>query len=463
MNIAMLSAFILYFCTLIGIALYFYKKNSSAQNFMLGDRSVNYWVTAIATQATDMGSWLFMGLPAAVYISGLFEAWTAIGLVIGMFLTWHFIAPKLRIDTGSRESVTLPSYFAHRFGDTSGALQFTGAFFCLFFSIPYIASGVVGLSLLFESTLGISHQLGIALSLSTAVLYTLIGGFVAIAWCDMFQGIFLLCMILLVPIYAFIHIPNGIADIFSAAQAGNKTLSLISSPADTISAILLAAGWGLGYFGQPHILMNFMGIDDPQKIKYAKWVGITWQILVLTSSVSVGLMGIGFFGNTLNNPQLVFIRLVTELFHPFCAGFILCAILAATLSTIDSLILGSGATIATDLYKTFINPAASSDQTLRISRIGSLLVSGLALYIAWENTLSIHNLVNYAWAGLGSSFGPLVILSLYSKNTTKTGALTGMIAGGLTSALWPYAVPLVPGFCIGMATIYCVSLLSRPS
>lgn len=461
MDIRMLSAFMLYVCTLIGIALFFYKKNASAHNFMLGDRSVNYWVTAIATQATDMGSWLFMGLPAAVYTVGLFEAWTAIGLVVGMFLTWTFIAPKLRIDTGSRESLTLPSYFAHRFNDTSGSLQLTGALLCVLFSVFYIASGLVGLSLLFESTLGVSHQVGIMASLSTAVLYTLIGGFVAIAWCDMFQGIFLLCMIVLVPVYAYFYLPDGIAHIVRVAQAGNKSLSLVGSLKDTVGAILLAAGWGLGYFGQPHILMNFMGIDDPQKIKYAKRVGITWQILVLTSSVAVGLMGIGFFNNTLDNPQLVFIRLVTQLFHPFCAGFILCAVLAATLSTVDSLILGSGATIAVDLYKEFINKQATSQRMLLVSRLGCLTVSGIALYVAWENTLTIHKLVNYAWAGLGSSFGPLVILSLYSERVTKQGALAGMIVGGLVSALWPYDLPLVPGFCIGMFIIYMVSLATK--
>ena len=425
---------------------------------MIGDRSVNYWVTAIATQATDMGSWLFMGLPAAVYVNGLFEAWTAIGLVVGMYLTWRFIAPKLRIATESHESLTLPSYFAHRFNDNSGALHITGALLSLLFFIFYIASGLVGLSLLFESTLGISHQMGIMLSLSTAIAYTLIGGFVAIAWCDMFQGVFLLCMIVLVPIVAYNYIPEGFSHILASMTSHNKSISLIASPTDTLSALLLAASWGLGYFGQPHILTNFMGIDDPKKIKYATRVGITWQILVLASSVAVGLIGIGFFNNALDNPQLVFIRLVTTLFHPLCAGFILCAILAATLSTIDSLILGSGSTIASDLYQPFINPQASSQRLVLVSRIGSLIASSIALYVAWENTQSIHALVNYAWAGLGSSFGPLIILSLYSTRVTRTGALMGMLAGGLVSALWPYGMPLVPGFLMGIITIYSISL-----
>lgn len=461
MNLIMLSAFGIYFLVLIGITLFFYKKNSSAENFMSGERSVNYWVTAIATQATDMGSWLFVGLPATVYTNGVFEAWTAIGLVIGMYLTWHFIAPKLRVGTESSKSITIPSFFAHSSGDTSGALQLTGALLSLLFFTFYIAAGLVGLSLLFESTLGISHQLGILLSLATALLYTLLGGFVAIAWCDLFQGIFLFFMILIVPIYACFSLPGGFTTLIASIQSSGKSLSLISSGYSTFSAIYLAASWGLGYFGQPHILTNFMGIDDPLKIKYAKRIGITWQIIVLAASVAVGLIGIAFFNNNLYNPQRVFIDLVTNLFHPFAAGFILCAILAATLSSIDSLILGSGSTIATDIYKVFFNTQATAKQLLRISRFGSILISGIALYIAWENTQTINNLVNYAWAGLGSSFGPLVIMSLYSNTVTRQGALAGMLAGGIISAIWPFSGPLVPGFFIGLATIYCVSRCTK--
>ncbi len=461
MNLIMLSAFGIYFLVLISIALFFYKKNNSAETFMSGERSVNYWVTAIATQATDMGSWLFVGLPAAVYLNGIFEAWTAIGLVIGMYLTWHFIAPKLRVNTEISQSITIPSFFAHASGDTSGALQLTGALLSLLFFTFYIAAGLVGLSLLFESTLGISHQLGILLSLATALVYTLLGGFVAIAWCDLFQGIFLFFMILIVPIYALFSLPDGLTSIVTSMKTSGKSLSLIGSVHDTFSAIYLAASWGLGYFGQPHILTNFMGIDDPLKIKYAKRIGITWQIMVLSASVAVGLIGIAFFNNNLQNSQRVFIDLVTNLFHPLAAGFVLCAILAATLSSIDSLILGSGSTIATDIYKIFFNRQATPRQLLRISRFGSLLISGIALYIAWENTKTINDLVNYAWAGLGSSFGPLVIMSLYSHNVTRQGALAGMLMGGIISALWPLPGPLVPGFLIGLATIYIISYYTK--
>ena len=431
---------------------------------MLGDRSVNYWVTAIATQASDMGAWLFVGLPAAVFVGGVFQAWIALGLIVGMYLTWVFIAPKLRIATEQHQSLTLPSYFAHRFNDTSGALQLTSSSLSLLFFTFYISASLVGLSLMFEYAFGISPQLGMFLSLATAVLYTLIGGFVAIAWCDLFQGIFLLFMIMLVPIKAFFMLPNGITDIIEAAQKDSKSLSILGSPKEMLSAIILAAGWGLGYFGQPHILMNFMGIDDVKKMVHAKRVGMTWQILVLTAAVSVGIVSIGFFANTPVDKQLVFVVSTMQLFHPFIAGLILCAIIAATLSTADSLILAAGSTIAEDIYKKWWQPNASSHTTLWISRAGSTIISLIALAIAFRNDSSVHNLVNYAWAGLGSSFGPLIITSLYAKNITHTGALCGMIAGGLTSAFWPHtpwfiylAEPLVPGFFIGLGTIFIIS------
>lgn len=457
----MVLSFMLYFVVLIKIGVYFYKKKSSVNDFLMGNRSVNYWVTAIATQASDMGSWLFLGLPAVVYTHGLFSAWAALGLIIGMYATWHFIAPKLRTQTAALNSLTLSSFFAHHFKDTRGTLQCTSSLLSLLFFTFYIASGLVSLSLLFESAFGIPYQIGIVASLATAATYTLIGGFVAIAWCDFFQGIFLMCMIILVPLVAWWHLPHGISDIIAQASTAHKSLTLLNNPSDMLYAVFLAAGWGLGYFGQPHILVNFMGIDDPKALKHAKKIGMTWQILVLVASVCIGMIGIGYFAPDTVNPQLVFVHLTTMLFSPFFAGIILCAILAATLSTIDSLILASGATIAKDLYCRFIHPGASAQRTVLVSRIGALGISCLALAIAWNNNQSVYQLVEYAWSGLGSSFGPLVIMSLYSTTTTLHGALFGMITGGLVSALWPYQLPLVPGFFSGIFVMYIVSLLEK--
>lgn len=462
MNIIMFGAFILYFFILVGIALYFYRKVKTASDFIIGSRSVNYWVTAIATQASDMGSWLFLAFPAAIYTQGLFESWTAIGLVFFMFLNWQFIAPRLRIISEETNSDTLSALFEKQFSDTTGWISLASALFTLIFFTFYIASGVVGLGRLFESAFDITYHMGIVIGLCTVMLYTLIGGFVAAAWCDLFQGLFLLCMIILVPVAALFN-TTGIGAIISTYQAHVFQLSFIHNMP---YGLFLAAGWGLGYFGQPHILVNFMGIDDPKKISSAKIVGLAWQIVVLMAAIAIGLIALTFFPTPVVNPELIYILMTKSLFNPFVAGLALCAIFAATLSTMDRHILISGSVIASDLYHKIINPAATSHQIMLVSRIASTIVSLFALYVAWTGNSTIYGLVHYAWSGLGSAFGPLVITALYdNKKITRQGALAGLIVGGTTAALWPYAniciSPLIPGFTFNIITLYYVSLLTK--
>ncbi|MGB8367001.1 MAG: sodium/proline symporter [Candidatus Babeliales bacterium] len=464
MNIFIIAAFILYVTTLMSIGLHFYSQTKNASDFIVGDRSVNYWVTAIATQASDMGSWLFLGFPAAVYTYGVFECWTAIGLVFFMFLNWQFVAPRLRQRTGNLKSLTLSSYFEEHFHDTTGGIRIISALLILIFFTFYIASGLVGIGRLFELAFAINYHTGILIGLSIGLLYTLIGGFIAVAWCDFFQGLFLLIMIVLVPACAFFTI-TGIPAIMQAAQEKHISTSLLSSPGEMIQALLLACGWGLGYFGQPHILINFMGIKNQDHIPYAKYVGISWQILVLSASACAGLIALAFFPEGLINEELLFVKMAQELFHPFMIGLLICAILAATLSTMDSHILVSGATLAQDIYKKLFNQHASSKRILLLSRIGSLFICLIALFISWDGNSSIYTLVNYAWSGMGSAFGPVVIVSLYGKNITRQGALAGFVAGGLVAALWPATttniLPLIPGFSVGIITIYLVSYFTK--
>lgn len=459
----MFIPFLLYFIALISIGIYFYKRNQTASQFMLGNRTVNYWVTAIATQASDMGSWLFLGFPAMVFSYGMFQCWTAVGLLVGMFCAWTFIAPRLREKTAQLNALTLSSYFADRFNDRSGMIQLISSCFAMLFFTFYIASGLVGLTVVFSSAFGISYHVGILISVATAGAYTLIGGFVAVAWCDFFQGIFLLVMIILVPLAGLLKL-GGIAAIISAAHLNGISLSLIASPMETLSALFLAASWGLGYAGQPHILVNFMGIDDPKNIAAARRVGIIWQALVLSAAVAIGLVGIGMFPEGLSHPQQLFIGMTTMLFNPFMAGLILCAIFAATLSTMDSLILVAGSSLAEDIYKQFFNKQSSAEQLLRVSRMGSVAISLLALALAWNSSATIYGLVNYAWSGLGSTFGPLVIVSLTDKKISADAAIIGLIFGGLTSALWPFifgGFPLVPGFIAGLCGIGLGSLFFK--
>lgn len=456
----MIWAFVIYFVTLTSIGIYFYHRNKNASDYIIGNRSLNYWVTAIATQASDMGSWLFLAFPAAIFTNGMFEFWAAIGLITFMFLNWQFIAPKLRYETERYNALTLSTYFSNRFKDTSGTLRVLSALITILFFTFYITSGIVGLGRLFEAAFSIDYSYGILLGLLCGITYTLIGGFLAVAWCDMFQGIFLLIMIILVPLYAY-FIVGGIDAIDMAASAKNISLSLFNSGTSFLTAIVLAASWGLGYFGQPHILTNFMGIEDPKKISRAKWVGLTWQVLVLTSSAMIGVVGLAFFNESLANPELLFVLMTKQLFFPMLAGFILCAILAATLSTMDSHILVSGSTFAEDLYQQLFRKNAASVELMWVSRAASLTISLVALYVATNNKNSVYNLVNYAWSGVGSAFGPLVITALYSKRVSKEGAIAGMLVGAAVAGMWPYygfnVLPLVPGFFAGLITNLAVS------
>lgn len=464
MDIAILSAFIVYFGTLLGIGFYFYHTKRNAASFMLGGRSTNYLVTAIAAQASDMGAWLFLGFPAAIYMTGMSGCWIAIGLVLFMFLDWHYIAPKLRTQTEQLNSLTLSSFFATRFGDTNGHIRLISALFSLLFFTFYIASGLVGLGRLFESAFELNYHAGILLGLITTTIFTLVGGFVAVAWSSLVQGLFLLVMILLVPIYGFFMI-DGIQAIVTAAHARDVSLSLITETHGIGNALNLMA-WGFGYFGQPHILIYFMGINDVRKMHYAKYIGLAWQILVLTAAIGVGLVGIAFFSQGINNPELIFINMTKSLFNPLLVGFILCAILAAIISSLSSQILLSGSIIAEDLYREFINGSASQKQLVWITRISALAICLVSLGIAWNDSNTVFGLVSYAWSGLGSAFGPLVITALYMEHTTHAGALAGMLIGGSVSAIWPYIqstdiMPIVPGFILGLIATVCISRITK--
>jgi len=461
MNLQMIIAFVIYAIALIGIGYYFSRKNESANEFMLGERSTNYFVTAVAMQASDMSHWLFLGLPAVVYAFGLIRIWEAVGLVFFMFLSWQFIAPKIRVATEKHQALTLFSYFEKKYKDSSGIIRLLSAIISVIFLTFYISSGLVALGRLFENAFGLSYQIGIFLGLGITVIYTLIGGFVAVAWCDFFQGLFAVFMIVLVPTLAYYMI-GGWPVIAQAAAEKNLSLSILPAGVSIWVILDLIFGWGPGYFGQAHLLTFFMGIDDPKKIKYAKYVGLSWQIIVLLFAIFTGIVGIAYCND---GGELIYILLTKMLFTPLIAGFVLCAILAVTLSTLDTQILNSGAVFAEDVYLRAFNKKASSRVILFVSRLFSILVSIVAIFIAIDGSRTIYNLVNYAWSGMGSAFGPLVIASLYSNKVTRQGAISGIVAGALVSAAWPYLntgmFPLIPGFVSSAMAIFVVSWMTR--
>jgi sodium/proline symporter len=466
-----LAAVVCYFIILLGIGIVSYRRHMSAQDFIIGSRSLNYWLTALAAHASDMSSWLFMGYPAVVYAKGLISGWSAIGLIVFMFLNWQLVAPKIRVATEQYNSLTFSSFFESRLADTSGLIRVFTALMSFIFYTIYISSGLVGLGLLMETLFNIPYSIGILIGILIVVPYVFTGGYVTLAWIDLFQGIFLMGVILFVPIYILPSL-GGWQGVAQVIQAKKLTLSLIPDfSAQTLLQILfMTAGWGLGYFGQPHIVTKFMGIKNVHEISKSKLIGMTWMVLSLTAATFVGLIAISYFSTKgIADPEQVFIEMVRDSFPAFLIGFILCAVIAATINAMSSQVLVLSSSIAEDFYKRIIRKDASSRELLLVSRLGVIIVAGIAFCIAYGKVSTIYSLVLYAWSGLGSSFGPLLLLSLYSDRINKYGAWAGILSGGIISAVWPYfnrfiplEIPaLLPGFCISFILILVVSAQTR--
>lgn len=473
-------AFATYFVILFVIGLVAHKAQKTTKDFIMGNRSLGYWVTAFSAHASDMSAWLFMAFPAAILIGGLSQAWIGVGLLLGMFCNWQFVAKRLREQTENYESYTLSTFFENKFHDTSGVIRVVTALMTIVFTTSYLSAALIAMGFLLESLFGINYYLGLSVAMFVATTYTFVGGYYTIAKVDQFQAIFLLFMIFIVPAVGFCLLPNGFETILEQAKLQNISLNLFhdNSPVDLkpvimpkgiLAIILLILGWGLGYFGQPHIITKFMGIKCPDELRKSKYVGMSWQFITLASAAAVGLVGIGFFEGTLPNPELVFVTMVKSIFYPLIAGFILCGVLAANISTMDSQILVCASVLSEDLYKHIFKKHASDKELLIVSRLGVVLIAVTALGLAFVKSATVLEAVLYAWSGLGSSFGPLVLMSLYFKRCNRYGAIAGILVGGVIAGVWPsinpsiiqYPIPsMVPGFLLSLISIYLVSILT---
>jgi sodium/proline symporter len=470
MYVEELLAVLCYFAILLAIGFFSYRKHLSATDFIIGNRSMNYWLTALAAHASDMSSWLFMGYPAVVFTTGLFNAWSAIGLLVFMYLNWQLIAPKIRIATEQYNSLTFSSFFESRLADTSGTIRVFTAIMSLLFYTIYISAGLVGLGLLLETLFHLNYYTGVLIGIFIVVPYVFTGGYVTLAWIDLFQGFFLMAVIIFVPLFLLKKV-GGWTGISHEIEVKKLTLSFFPdfSTKTILEIISMTAGWGLGYFGQPHIVTKFMGIRNVHEISKSKRIGMSWMLLSLSAATFVGLVGIAFFSGRKIEPELVFIEMVKESFSPFFVGFILCAVLAATINAMSSQVLVLSSTITEDFYKRIFRKTASSKELLIIARVGVVLVSLIAFGIAFGKFSSIYSLVLYAWSGLGSSFGPLLLLSLYWKEINKYGAWAGILSGGIIAGIWPYfnllfsinVPPMLPGFISSFFLILTVSKLTK--
>ena len=447
---------------LIGLAAYFSTRNFD--DYILGGRSLGPYVTAMSAGASDMSGWLLMGLPGAIYAVGLSEAWIAIGLTIGAWLNWLFVSGRLRVHTEyANNALTLPDYFFHRFGAKGQAMKVISAIIILFFFTIYCASGVVAGARLFQSLFeGMSYETAIWLGAGATIAYTFIGGFLAVSWTDTVQATLMLFALILTPVMVYLSL-GGAAEMSAAVQAvaattGQEYSSLFAGT--TFLGIISTAAWGLGYFGQPHILARFMAAENVQSLKSARRIGMTWMIVCLAGAVAVGYFGIAYFGGhpeqvsaMEGNNERVFIALATLLFNPWIAGVILSAILAAVMSTLSCQLLVCSSAITEDFYKGFLRPDATQQELVWVGRIMVLAVAVIAILIAGNPESKVLGLVSYAWAGFGAAFGPVVILSVFWKRMTANGALWGMIAGALVCVAWAeWANPALKA--AGMATMY---------
>ncbi|HKJ67296.1 MAG TPA: sodium/proline symporter PutP [bacterium] len=473
-NIEILFTFVVYFLFMMGIGWIFYHRTENLSDYILGGRGLNTYVTSLSAQASDMSGWLLLGLPGLAYETGLGSLWIAIGLAIGTYMNWKCVAKRLRQFTQvAGDSITLPDYFENRFHDKTKTLRILSALFILIFFLIYTSSGFVAGAKLFHSVFGLSYTWALSIGVFVIIAYTFLGGFMAVSWTDFFQGTLMFFAILSVPLIV-IYLLGGVNSTIMLLENENPALLSLVTELDGQSlswiSIISLLAWGLGYFGQPHILARFMAIRSSAQIKQARLIAMIWVVISLLGAVVIGMVGIVYLKTQLTGAatETVFMELVNAVFHPLLAGILLAAILAAVMSTADSQLLVTSSAIAEDFYKVLFRRNASDKELVWIGRGSVILVALVAFIIALDPESSVLNLVAYAWGGFGATFGPLIILSLFWKRMTRNGALTGMVVGGLTVLIWKQLsggifelYEIVPGFVLSLICIVVVSLLDR--
>ncbi len=460
----------LYFAAMLLIGYLAFRRTTDHEDYMLGGRNLPPWVAALSAGASDMSGWLVMGLPGAIFLSGLIEAWIAVGLTIGAYLNWLLVAPRLRAYTQvSRNSITVPSFFENRLRDSSRLLRILAGIVILVFFTLYISSGMVAGGVFFESSFNSDYLLGMGLVAGVTLLYTLFGGFLGASFTDVVQGLMMVIALIVVPVAAVIAV-GGFGEVGAYIdELAPDHVSLIGGTAltgGTILAIVSALAWGLGYFGQPHIIVRFMALRSPREAKSARRIGMTWMIISLIGAVFSGLVGIAYMaqqGIDLSNPETVVLVMSQTLLHPFVAGLVLAAVLAAIMSTISSQLIVASSALVEDLFKV-VRKDPSPKLLVTLGRLTVLGVGIIAALLAIVPNDTILGLVSFAWAGFGAAFGPIILLSLFWRKLTNWGALAGMFVGAagvfFWKAVWPQMYELLPGFVCALLVAVVVSLLT---
>jgi len=462
-----------YLAAMLAIGYFAFRRTSDLDDYMLAGRGLKPGVAALSAGASDMSGWLLMGLPGAIYVSGLVEAWIAIGLTIGAWLNWKFVAPRLRSYTEvSQNAITVPSFFEKRLKDKTHVLRITASIVVLVFFTFYVSSGMVAAGKFFEGSFGWPYLAGMATVTIVTLVYTLFGGFLGATLTDVAQGLLMLAALVAVPVVAVFQTGGVVATADRIKQIDPEALNLFAGFGEGNSliwalGIFSTAAWGLGYFGQPHIIVRFMALRTPQDAKAGRRIGIGWMVLTALGAVTTALIGIAYFADnpelTLDDPETVFLLLSQILFHPFVAGLVLAAVLAAIMSTVSSQLIVCSSALVEDLYN-IVGKDATPKKQVTLGRLGVLVIAVVAALMALNKDSSILDLVAFAWAGFGAAFGPLILLSLYWRKLTSMGALAGMVVGTVTVFVWGNIPALtgamyeiVPGFILSIVAAVAVS------
>lgn len=472
METGVIVSLAIYFIAMLGIGLWAWKKSTDdIDGYLLGGRKLSPAVAALSAGASDMSGWLLLGLPGAAFVAGLSATWIAIGLFVGAFANYLIVAPRLRVHTErTGDSITIPEFFEKRFEDRSHALRVLASVVIIIFFTLYTSAGMVSGGKLFESAFGADYAFGLWLTAGVVVAYTLFGGFLAVSLTDFVQGCIMFVALVLLPAVAFSELGWEFTGAMEAANPGAFDMM-----ADmTALAVISSLAWGLGYFGQPHIIVRFMAVRSVRDVPAMRNIGMSWMGVALVGAIATGFMGATYVvrtGTPLADPETIFILLADLLFDPLITGFLLAALLAAIMSTISSQLLVSSSSLTEDFYRIYLRKQASQKELVTVGRICVLAVALVAIWLAYDPENTILGLVANAWAGFGAAFGPVVILALTWKRLTRDGALAGILVGAATVLFWIYAPVLedgaalssllyeiVPGFVLGGLAAILVSL-----
>lgn len=461
--------FIGYLIIMVLVGFYAWHHTRSFGDYILGGRKLGGLVTALSVGASDMSGWLLMGLPGAVFLSGICESWIAIGLTIGAWINWKVDAARLRLYTEvSHNALTIPDYFRQRFEDKSNLLAVSAAVIILVFFTIYCASGMVAGARLFENTFHMSYSSALWIGAAATIAYVFIGGFLAVSWTDTIQASLMCLALIVTPIAVVIDIGSVSEATATVASINPNMINMMSG--QTFVGIVSLLAWGLGYFGQPHILVRFMATRSIRVIPNARRISITWMVFCLVGTCCCGFFGAAFFANhpdlaglVNENHERVFIELCNILFNPWIAGILMSAILAAVMSTLSCQLLVCSSTLTEDFYRRILRPKAGNRELMLFSRAMVLMVSVIAIILAQDPNNLVLSLVSYAWAGFGAAFGPVILISLWWKRMTRNGALAGMITGAVTVLVWHQFAwfglyEIIPGFVFASLAIFAVSL-----